>query len=120
MSAADDKLLPPQYLLSEIRRRVARGPVAWDLVFQLAEPGDPTDDLTRRWPKERPLVTAGRLELDRIHEDPVALDGLVFDPTVVPPGIELSNDPVLHFRSEAYAASHERRSSETKPAITPE
>jgi len=120
MSAADNRTLPPQYLLSEIRQRVARGPVAWDLVFQLAEPGDRTDDLTQRWPKERRLVTVGRLELDRIHENPAALDGLVFDPTVVPPGIELSNDPVLHFRSQAYTASHKRRSSETKPAITPE
>ena len=120
MSAAENRLLPPQYLLSEIRRRVAGGPVAWDLVFQLAEPDDPTDDLTTAWPDDRPLVTVGRLELDRIHEDPDALDELVFDPTVVPPGIELSNDPVLHFRSEAYTASHRRRSGETKPAITPE
>ncbi len=120
MSAADHRLLPPQYLLSEIRQRVARGPVAWDLVFQLAEPGDPTDDLTKRWPKDRRLVTVGRLELDRIHEDPVALDRLVFDPTVVAPGIELSNDPILHFRSAAYTASHQRRANEEKPAITPE
>ncbi len=120
MAVSDDKILPPQYLLSELRGRVARGPVAWDLVFQLAEPGDPTDDLTQHWPKQRRLVSVGRLELDRIHEDEVALDQLVFDPTVQPPGIELSNDPVLHFRSEAYTASKKRRSSETKPAITPE
>jgi len=38
----------------------------------------------------------------------------------VPPGIELSNDPVLHFRSEAYTASKSRRAGETKPAIVPE
>jgi catalase len=120
MSAAENRVLPPQYLVSELRGRLADGPVAWDLVLQLGEPGDPTDDLTQRWPEDRRLVTVGRLELDRLHEDQVALDGLVFDPTAVPPGIELSNDPVLHFRSEAYTASHKRRSSETKPAITPE
>jgi len=120
MSVDEHKLLPPQYLLSEIRQRVASGPVAWDLVFQLGERGDPTDDLTKHWPDDRRLVTVGRLELDRVHEDQVALHGLVFDPTVVPPGIELSDDPVLHFRSAAYAASHARRASETKPAITPE
>lgn len=120
MTPDEHRLLPPQYLVSEIRQRVRRGPIAWDLVFQLGEPGDPTDDLTRHWPGTRPLVTVGRLELDRMHEDQVALHGLVFDPTVVPPGIELSNDPVLHFRSAAYTASHTRRASETKPAITPE
>ncbi len=120
MSAAENRTLPPQYLMSELRGRLADGPVAWDLVFQLAEPGDPTDDLTRAWPSDRKLVTVGRLEIDRIHEDQAALDALVFDPTVVPPGIELSNDPVLHFRSEAYTASKNRRASETKPTITPE
>ncbi|MGH2901567.1 MAG: catalase, partial [Solirubrobacteraceae bacterium] len=85
---ADDDALGPQYLVGEIGRRIAQGPVAWDLVLQLAEPGDPTDDLTLQWPDERPLVTVGRLLLDRPHEDPEQLDDLVFDPTVVPPGIE--------------------------------
>lgn len=117
MSAADNAALPPQYLLAEIRERVAAGPVAWDLVFQLAEPGDPTDDLTRHWPDSRRLVTVGRLVLDRIHEDQVALDKLVVDPTVQPPGIELSNDPVLHFRSAAYTASQKRRSREPEARL---
>jgi catalase len=120
MTPEDDRLLPPQYLIGELRQRIARGPIAWDLVFQLAEPDDPTDDLTKHWPDDRPLVTVGRLELDRLHEDPAQIDGLVFDPTAVPPGIELSNDPVLHFRSDAYTASHKRRASETKPALTPD
>lgn len=120
VTEAEHKLLPPQYLLSEIRQRIERGPVAWDLVFQLAAGGDPTDDLMKRWPENRPQMTAGRLVLDRVHEDQDALDDLVFDPTVVPPGIELSNDPVLHFRSAAYTASRKRRSAETKPAIKPE
>ena len=44
----------------------------------------------------------------------------MFDPTLVPPGIELSDDPVLHFRSESYIESQKRRLSETKPVIKPE
>ena len=44
----------------------------------------------------------------------------MFDPTKVPAGIELSNDPVLHFRSESYIESQKRRLAETKPAIKPE
>jgi catalase len=120
MSEQDDRLLPPQYLVSEIKQRVAREPVAWDLVFQLGEPGDPVDDLTKLWPNERRQIRIGRLVVNRLHEDQDHVDGLVFDPTVVPPGIELSDDPVLHFRSESYAESHHRRSSETKPAIRAE
>jgi catalase len=117
---ADDKLLPPQYVISEIKQRVAAGPVAWKLVFQLAGPDDPVDDLTRQWPEDRELVDAGNVEIDRLHEDQDLVDSFIFDPTRVPPGIELSDDPLLHFRSEAYAESHRRRSGEARPAILPE
>jgi catalase len=116
----DDVNLPPQYLVSEMKQRVARAPVAWRLVFQLADRDDPTDDVTRRWPESRELVEAGQLVIDREHEDPAEVDAWVFDPTRMPPGIELSQDPLLHFRSEAYAESHRRRTSETRPAIRPE
>jgi catalase len=115
----DDAAQPPQYLVSEICRRVERGPVAWDLVLQLADDGDPTHDMTRLWPEDRRLVTAGRLTIDRLHEDQDLVDGYVFDPLNVPPGIEPSDDPILHFRSEAYAESRRRRASEAKPAIKP-
>ena len=114
MDPEDDVNLPPQYLVSEIKQRVARAPVAWRLVFQLAGPDDPTDDLRRLWPESRQLVDAGQLVIDREHEDPELVDTYVFDPTRMPPGIELSDDPLLHFRSEAYAESHRRRTSEER------
>ncbi|MEA2191841.1 MAG: catalase [Solirubrobacteraceae bacterium] len=120
MDPKDDVETPPQYLVSEIKQRVERGPVAWKLVFQLADPGDPTDDVTKQWPEDRELLEAGELVIDRLHEDPELVDGWVFDPTRMPPGIELSDDPLLHFRSEAYAESHRRRTSEQRPAIKPE
>lgn len=120
ITRADDKLLPPQFLISEIKQRVAREPVAWDLVFQLAEPGDPTDDMTEHWPESRQQLTAGRLVVDALHEDQDKIDRSMFDPTLVPAGIEVSGDPVLHFRSEIYIESQKRRLSEHKPAITSE
>lgn len=120
LSAEQERLYPEQYLLSEIRNRVAGGPISWTLVLQMAAPGDPTDDVTKQWPQDREDVTAGTLVLDRMHEDPELLDGLVFDPTKVPPGMEISQDPLLRFRSEAYAESHRRRTSEAKLAVRPE
>lgn len=120
MDPKDHVSLPPQYLVSEIKQRVAAGPVAWRLVFQLAGPDDRTDDLRRQWPESRPLVDAGTLVVERLHEDQALVDELVFDPTRMPPGIELSDDPLLHFRSEAYAESHRRRTREQRPAIRPE
>jgi catalase len=118
MSAQEDKLWPPQYLLSEIEHRVARGPVAWKLEFELAEPGDPTDDLTQAWPQDRRRVTVGRMVVDRIHEDPATADQIMYDPTDLPAGIEASDDPVLHFRSEVYVESKRRRAGEAKPEVT--
>lgn len=111
------RVLPRHYLLSEIRGRVGREPVRWRLELELAEPGDQLDDLTKAWPASRRRIPAGTLVLDRIHEDQAALDATMFDPTKVPPGIELSDDPVLHFRSESYIESQRRRRAETKPEI---
>jgi catalase len=116
---ADDVAVPPQYVIDEIRGRVAAGPVAWRLLFQLAEPGDDIDDLTKVWPESRRLLDAGELVVDRLHADQQLVEELIFDPTRVPPGIACSDDPLLHFRSESYAESHRRRLSETKPAIRP-
>jgi len=120
LDPAQHKLLPPQYLISELKLRVAEAPVAWDLVFQMAEPGDPTDDMTKHWPESRRLMTAGRLTVDRLHEDQDLIDRSMFDPTKVPAGIECSGDPVLHFRSESYIESQRRRLAEQKPAVQPE
>ncbi len=119
LTPEQEREYPPDYLLSEIEQRVGAGPVSWTLVFQMADPRDPVDDVTKQWPEKRTFVTAGRLVIDRLHEDPEAADDLVFDPTSVPPGIELSDDPILHFRSEAYKESHRRRASETKPPVRP-
>lgn len=98
------------YLLEELERRAAAGGVAFRLVLQLAEDGDATDDPTAAWPHERERVVAARLELagpdtEREREG----DVLVFDPTRVTDGIECSNDPILHTRSDAYAESVLRR-----------
>jgi len=103
-----------------MKQRVAREPAIWHLELQMAEPGDRTDDMTKHWPDSRPTVTAGRLVVDRLHEDQDLVDRSMFDPTKVPAGIELSDDPVLHFRSESYVESQKRRLAETKPLVKPE
>jgi catalase len=115
----DNRVLPPQYLISEMKNRVGRAPVAWDLVFQLADPDDPTDDMTKVWPQSRPQVQIGQLVIDRVHEDQEQVDESVFDPINVPPGIEISDDPILRFRSEVYRESKARRAAEGTPPIKP-
>lgn len=112
LTQAADPNLHRQYLTDEIAERLARGPVSWTLNFQLADPGDITDDVTKQWPKDRPVIRAGRLVLEGLHEDQALVEALVFDPNNLPPGLEPSDDPLLRFRSSVYAESLRRRSQE--------
>jgi catalase len=98
------------YLKAEIARRVSGGSVRFLLELQVAAPGDKVDDPASAWPKERHRVHAGTLEITG-PETEREQDGdvLVFDPTRVTDGIELSDDPVLRFRRDAYADSVARR-----------
>ena len=108
-------LWPPQFLVEEMRQRVARGPVRWELTFELAQDGDPTHDQLLAWPASRARIHAGTLTLTGEHPDQDVIEGMVFDTTNVPPGIECSDDPLLAFRSAVYSASHAARTRETKP-----
>ncbi|WP_222130009.1 catalase family peroxidase [Bordetella genomosp. 13] len=101
------------FLFKEIVQRVSAAPQRWTLVLTLANPGDPTADPTQGWPQDRRTVEAGTLVVNRI--DPEA-DGacrdINFDPTVLPAGMRLSDDPFPAARSAAYAVSYDRRTAE--------
>ncbi|HEY6941789.1 catalase family peroxidase [Dokdonella sp.] len=96
----------PSYLFEELEERLRKGPVAFNLVLQLAAEGDPTDDPNAPWPDDRPRVTIGRLAITRPTTteeigDPV----MMHDPTRVTDGIELSDDPILAARRGIYEVS---------------
>jgi catalase len=98
------------YLRSELAERLTAGPVAFDLKFQIPTEDDPIDDPTAVWPDDRERVTAGRLEITEIIDDPEGDDHIeVFDPTRTGDGIELSDDRILHARARAYSVSAYRR-----------
>lgn len=113
---SDDELAgrAPHYLTEEIRDRLGRGNAGFTLRLQLAAEGDPTNDSTVAWPEERQQIVAGRLELTSLVEDPDFWEGQAFDPTRLTSGIELSDDPLLTFRRDAYAESHRRRAEERR------
>jgi catalase len=98
------------YLSDDLRERVADGPVAFDLMLQLHPEGASLTDPTEIWPEEPSLVHAGRLEITEVVDDPEGGGHIeVFDPTRVGDGIELSDDPVLRARPQAYSVSAYRR-----------
>ncbi len=88
----------------------ARAEIAFRLVVVIADDGDAIGDPTVAWPDERKRVEVGRLVLDA-PETERERDGdiLVFDPTRVTDGIEISDDPIPHFRPRAYSVSVARR-----------
>jgi catalase len=84
------------------------------LLVVIAGEGDPVDDPTVEWPADRERVEVGRLELTGPEtERERGGDILVFDPTRVVDGIELTDDPILRFRPLAYSVSVERRTSDS-------
>lgn len=95
------------YLQEDLRSRF---PVRFKLSVQIAIPGDPIDDPSAAWPAARRTVHVGSYEITGLEtERETGGDVLVFDPTRVIAGIELSDDPVLRFRHEAYSESVARR-----------
>lgn len=103
----------PDYLAADLRERLAHGPLRWKLRVILAAPGDPTNDATKAWPTDRPDIDAGTLVIESEQpQDSGACRNINYDPTVLPHGIAISDDPLLPARSAAYADSYLRRTSE--------
>jgi catalase len=100
------------YLQDDFRERLNQGPVRFSLEVQIAQDGDPVDDPSSAWPKDRRRVRVGTFEITGPEtERETGGDVLVFDPTRVTDGIELSDDPVLRFRPKAYSVSVARRTA---------
>lgn len=109
LSPDAQKTAGPTYLATEIRERVARGPIRFVLSVQLAGKRDRIADPSLPWPESRKLVELGTLEITRAVDDSEAASrALLFVPTAVPAGIEPA-DPMLADRSGAYGISYARR-----------
>ena len=80
------------------------------LKAQLAEAGDQTKDPSQPWPDTRKVVDLGVLTLDKPVPDSLeAQKKLLFMPTLLTDGIELSDDMLPVIRASAYAVSFSRR-----------
>ena len=100
----------PNYLMDEIGARIAREPATFRMLAQLAEPGDPTSDATKPWPDTRRTVDLGTLTVAKAVPDGAEVEkGLLFMPNALTDGIEVSDDPLIEARVEAYAVSFGRR-----------
>jgi catalase len=116
-STTPDELgkLGADHLAQEIAQRVGQGPQRWTMQLTVANPGDPTADPSQQWPDGRRTVDAGTLVVQKIEAE---ADGpcreINYDPTVLPDGIAVSDDPFPAARSSAYRVSYDLRTAEEK------
>jgi catalase len=100
----------PSFLFDEIKERIAKDPVRFRVVVQLAEVGDMVDDATVRWPEDRPQRPFGELSLRDIAGDNASeQQHIIFDPIPRVDGIEASADPLFEPRANVYLMSGRRR-----------
>ncbi|MEP6871082.1 MAG: catalase family peroxidase [Anaerolineaceae bacterium] len=110
-SLTDDEAaaLSEDYLQRDLRERLANGPAAFALNVQLANPADQLIDPTQPWPNDRESVECGRIVVTTVLSEQAAGDAMIWDPTNITDGIELSDDPILRVRAGAYSVSFARR-----------
>ncbi len=107
---ADAAALAPNYHYDELKARVARSPIRFKVVAQIAAPGDTTDDATVEWPESREFVELGTIVLtEAVKDDAAQQKQIIFDPIPRVDGIEPSADPLLELRAAIYLLSGRRR-----------
>jgi catalase len=103
------------YLFDQLIAQIRLRPLQWRLMITVGQPEDPTADATIPWPAERAQLDAGTVTIAAVSsEDGGPCTNINFDPLVLPPGIEPSDDPLLSARSAAYARSFTLRAGETR------
>lgn len=110
LSDDEAKAKPVDFLVDELKGRLAKGPSSFDLVAVVGEAGDPTGDPTALWPEDkRRSVKLGTMSIAAL-EDNAKCDAGIFDPTNLAEGISgPKDDPLFEIRSPAYAVSLSRR-----------
>lgn len=111
LDAAQAAKADPDYLMKELPERLARGPVSFHLVAQLADASDVVNNATIAWPAQRERVELGTLRLTAAVADQASAQKnlLYFNPLALPDGIDASDDPILLARPPAYGVSYGQR-----------
>ena len=106
----------PNFLYEGVPDLLAKGPIKFQLVAQIAADDDVTDDNTVHWPSDRKVVQLGSLTLTGlVHDDAEEQRNVIFDPVPRVDGVEPSADPLLDLRAAIYLTTgRARRAASTK------
>ena len=116
---AGDLVLTPEeakakgqdFYADELKDRLAKGPVVFDLLAIIGRQGDQTSDPTLRWDDEdnRPTTPLGKISIEAIVPE-ATCDAGTFLPGNVTDGVAgPTDDPIFAARSPAYIVSFTRR-----------
>jgi catalase len=101
----------PNYLSDDLKARLAKAPVQFRLLAQVAAPGDAITDATIPWPEDRQRIELGVITITAVAPDnEEAAKELLFLPGNVTDGVAPSDDPLIAVRDASYAISFSRRS----------
>ena len=110
LSDEELKTAPARFLDDDIMAKTKSGPVRWDMVLTIGDSSDEQTNPTVYWPADRKQIKAGVLTLTSASaQQGGACEKINFDPLVMAQGVAPTNDPVLLFRSPAYADSYAKR-----------
>ena len=94
------------FLAAELSQRLAKGPVGFRVLVQLAEAADDVTDSTALWPESRPQAEFGTIAITgRVDELAPDRQNIIFDPLPRVEGIDSAGDPLTEVRSELYLLS---------------
>ena len=112
LATAEVAKAEPNYLIDELPKRIAASPVKFRLVAQVAKDGDITNDATAVWPADREIIELGVISLTATEKEQAKEQkALLYNPLLLPAGIEASADPILAARPPAYAVSFAQRAN---------
>jgi catalase len=94
------------FLHDDLEHRVTSGDIRFSVMALLDRPGDPTTDVTIRWPDEdnREEIRLGTIVITGLEPDETC-DASTFDPAILAEGIAHPPDEIFAARCAAYAIS---------------
>jgi catalase len=104
------KTMSADFLRDDLDHRIAAGDVRFSVMALLDRPGDPTMDVTIRWPDEdnREAVRLGTIVITGVEANE-ACDASIFNPANLAEGIGYPPDEIFAARRAAYTISLAKR-----------
>jgi catalase len=110
LSVQDAAKKSPNFLFDEFPQRIAKGPIKYRIMVQLADSGDEVNDTTIQWPTNRKQIEFGTLTLTKhVNDQDPEMRKIIFDPRPQVDGIEATADPLFEVRANLYLLSGRRR-----------